>query len=93
MKLYTLYVANRLSGLWEDADQKELFGMVTAIFPGFTVTEAQGFFQGRPTPTLVVSIATDDAEAVRNLGERIRVRFIQQAVGMTVDGTYYRLAG
>jgi hypothetical protein len=55
--------------------------------------DAEGFFQGRPTPTLVVSIAADDTLKVRLVAEEVRQVFGQQAVGLALDGNYERITG
>ena len=93
MKLHTLYFCNRDSADWTAADRAEVYGLITTHFPGFTAFQAEGFFEGRCIPTLVVAIGSDDTDLVTKLAEKLRQHLNQQAVGLTIDGSYRRILG
>lgn len=93
MKLHSLYLANGQGLAWSAEAKARLGEIVTAAFAGFTLSSADGYFQGRPTPTMIITIATDETGRVRAVAETLRCAFDQQAVGLALDGNYERITG
>lgn len=86
-----IYLCNRARGPWTEDLQEEVFAVVGAQFPSFTVQEAIGFFEGKSMPTLVIIIASSDLDPVFRVAEQLRTLMDQRGVGVEHGGLYVRL--
>jgi ABC-type enterochelin transport system ATPase subunit len=66
---------------------------LSAQLHAFTVTEAMGYYQGAPEPSLVVAVAPDDATDLVALAKELADTFEQDAVGLELAGRYTRIFG
>ena len=66
---------------------------LSAQLHAFTVTDAEGYYQGAPEPTLVVAVAADDATDLVALAKELADTFEQDAVGLEQAGRYTRIFG
>ena len=64
-------------GVWS-----ALVDEVALRFRSFTITLAEGVFEGRPLATLVISIVTKDTPAVRELDGSVGKQLGQRQVGL-----------
>lgn len=55
---------------------------VTERFPGFTLTDAKGYWKGKPEPTLILTILGDsvDGFAVTSIAQAYNATFRQECV-------------
>jgi hypothetical protein len=83
--VYRLYVgADNKTGIVNEAKALEL---VSAFFVGFTVTRAQGYWDGKPEASLIIEIASEaNAEGtIRALSQGIAHALEQEAVMYTAE--------
>jgi len=68
---------------------------VTPSFPGFTVTTAQGYWKGKPETVRVLTLLAADAhsfrDTVRQIGERYKTEFGQEAVAYAFTSCEFTL--
>lgn len=91
----TLYMGNNIPGAGDGeqyADAQVTFedfarflrDSVTPKFPGFTVANVQGYWQGKPEAARVLTILGDDTDALRHnvrvIAEQYKTDFAQEAV-------------
>lgn len=60
----------------------------SSCFAGFTINDAEGFFEGRPVATLIIRIATADTSAVEDMARSIGRKLGQREVGLEMQGLY-----
>jgi len=64
----------------EDKNRDKVERIVTGCFPGFTIIEAKGYWEGVREDSLVIELVTEDEERVNIVATRIKVVNEQQAV-------------
>lgn len=68
---------------------------VTPTFPGFTVTTAEGYWKGKPEIVRVLTILAADSDSLRNtvrqIAERYKTEFSQEAVAYSFTATEFTL--
>jgi hypothetical protein len=62
-----------------------------SFFPSLTMQDAEGIYEGRRRPILLLRIRTDDTNGVVALASRVCEEFAQRFVGIEVDGRYIRI--
>ena len=77
--VYRIYTENR--------NKADIVAMVSQDFPGFTLYECEGYWQGQPEQSLVFEIITLERvisrDVIDNLAQRIKDHNHQQAVLVT----------
>jgi hypothetical protein len=89
-QLYTLSLGLDIAGTpFTPEERREAVRMVADTFDAFTVLEARGYWRGQPEDVLRFEIIGSSGMAfqVRKLARELAVRFGQQAVLMTQNGT------
>lgn len=82
--LYNLYIgANNETGIVE---KDKAISIISKSFEGLTVTSSQGYWQGKPENSIVVSIETEDSESVLSVAKQLTIELQQQAVGVAKIG-------
>jgi hypothetical protein len=71
----------------EDVNREGLFALVSELFPGFTVKEATGFWEGVRERALVIEIICDEglADNIADLADDICTLNNQEAVLVTSE--------
>jgi hypothetical protein len=92
LPVHSLYVGSRDGEPFLDADKQAVIEAVAAYFDSFTVSDADGYFQGRSVATQVIKIATADRASVEALGLDLGRLLDQQAIGLETAGYYYSIA-
>ncbi|MDG1301998.1 MAG: hypothetical protein P8R37_10470 [Opitutae bacterium] len=59
----------------------------------FTVTDALGYYQGEPEPTLIAEVPITGGTELVSLAQHLADTFNQDAVGVEKDGIYTRVFG
>ena len=89
--VHSLFVGSRDGRAFPDADRQAVIEATTASFDGFTVMDADGYFQGRSVATMVIKLGTDDTEAVIKLVRRLGALLAQRSVGHETGGRFYSI--
>ncbi len=89
--LHRLYVASHKGAPFTRAERSAVIDAVAACFDGFTLSDALGYFQGRPIATLVIDIASPDADGIRELASTLRRLLGQKEVGLAVGGQFHTI--
>ena len=90
--VHSLYVGSPDGGPFKVADRTALVDDVISRFSGFTISDAQGFFGGRPVATVIVRIATGDTPGVQDLARSIGRKLGQREVGLELKGIYQTIS-
>lgn len=92
LRHFTLFIGSREDrGHLDPLDYAGVCSRVGALFPGFTIQRAEGRFGQRFEDTLVIHIATRDAEKVVETAHSIRGFLNQVGVGISHNGVYQRV--
>ena len=90
--VHTLYIGSPDGNSFGSADRTAVVEMLSSCFAGFTINEAEGFFEGRPVATLIVSIATGDSPAVEEVARSIGRKLGQRKIGLELKGLYQSIS-
>ncbi len=88
VSLHGLYIGSRDGHAFSPTDRDAVMDDTATTFPGFTVHEADGFYEGRSVATLVLQIATADTASVVRLAETVGRKLDQREVGLELNGLY-----
>jgi len=89
--LHRLYVASRKGAPFTRAERSAVIDAVAACSDGFTLSDALGYFQGRPIATLVIDIASPNTAGIRELASTLRRLLGQKEVGLAVGGEFHTI--
>ncbi|MDE0946854.1 MAG: hypothetical protein OSA39_08425, partial [Sphingobium sp.] len=85
------FVGSRDGKAFPDGDRQAVIEATAAAFDGFTVMDADGYFQGRSVATMVIKLGTDDTEAVISLARRLGTLLAQQSIGHETGGRFHSI--
>jgi hypothetical protein len=91
LPVHSLYVGSRDGRAFPNADRQSVIDAIAAAFDGFTLMDADGYFQGRSVATMVIKLGTNDTRAVITLARRLRSLLAQQSVGHETGGRFYSI--
>jgi hypothetical protein len=91
LPVHSLFAGSRDGRAFPDADRQAVIDATAAAFDGFTVTDADGYYQGRSVATMVIKLGTDDTEAVISLARRLGALLVQQPVGHETGGRFHSI--
>jgi hypothetical protein len=91
LPVHSLFVGSRDGKAFPDADRQAVINATTAAFDGFTVMDADGYYQGRSVATMVIKLGTDDTEAVMSLARRLGTLLAQQSIGHETGGRFHSI--
>jgi hypothetical protein len=86
--VHTLYVGSPDGAPFRAAERGVVVETASSCFAGFTINDAEGFFEGRPVATLIIRIATGDTPVVEEMARSIGRKLGQRKVGLEVKGLY-----
>ena len=89
--VHSLFVGSRDGRAFPDTDRQTVIEATAAAFDGFTVMDADGYFQGRSVATMVIKQGTDDTEAVISLARRLGTLLAQQSIGHETGGRFHSI--
>ena len=90
-RLHQLYICNKDDAQWDEPALVKLTKIINERFESYTILKGDGYFRLQPAPTLIVHIASDDTNAVIAIGNKLRLAFDQEGVGLVYDGLYRRI--
>ena len=91
LTVHSLFVGSRDGRAFSDADRQAVIEATAAAFDGFTIMDADGYFQGRSVATIVIKLGTDDTEAAISLAPRLGALLAQQSVGHETGGRFHSI--
>ena len=91
LPVHSLFVGSRDGREFPDADRRFVIEATAEAFDGFTVMDADGYFQGRSVATMVIKLGTDDTEAVISLARRLGTLLAQQSIGHETGGRFHSI--
>jgi hypothetical protein len=86
--VHLLCLANTEAGAIGEAERQRLADLLAPCFPSVTLQDAQGLFEGRLRPILLIRLRSDSTEAVVALAQQPCVTFQQRFVGLETEGRY-----
>jgi hypothetical protein len=92
LPVHSLFVGSRDGKTFPEADRQAVIEATSAAFDGFTVMDADGYFQGRSVATIIIKLGTDDIEAVISLARRLGTLLAQKSVGHETGGRFHSIA-
>jgi len=82
--LYNLYIgANNTTG---KVEKEKAIKLISKTFEGLTLTNASGYWQGKPEKSIVISIETEKKELVLKVAKELTIELKQDAVGVAKIG-------
>ena len=86
---YTLFIGNTDDRPFSAQQRADIFQLVLRHFPSFTALDAQGFYKGKPLPTLQVQVATKDRYSLLALCQELGLYLQQKFIGLS-DGQIFQ---
>ena len=86
--MHTIYLGSRDGCLFLQTDCCKIKDIILNEFSRFTMFEADGFFAGKDVKTMVIKIASDDVDKVRDIVTKLGHGMGQKGVGWEVGGQY-----
>ena len=86
--IFNLSLGSKGGADWRPPDRHKVFVETSKFFENFTISEADGCYQGQLVPTLVIRIGTDDRESVMRLVNLLGQFTKQKEIGVEVFGRY-----
>jgi hypothetical protein len=85
---YTLLIGNTEDKPFDPQKRAEIFRLVFARFPSFTALDAQGYYKGKPLPTIQIQIATKDHYSLSVLCQELGLSLDQKSIGLVQNGIF-----
>ena len=86
--MHTIYLGSRDGNHFLPADYSKIKGIILKEFGHFTMLEADGVFAGKDVKTMVIKIASDDVDKVRQIVTKLGRGMGQKGVGWEIGGQY-----
>jgi hypothetical protein len=86
-----VYLANTEAAPFGETERERLAAILMQRFPSVTLQDAEGLYEGRRRPIIVMRIRTASAEAVIALAQHLCVAFGQRFVGVEIADRYQRV--
>ena len=89
---FSIYLGSRSPAARLDTGERHgVIIRVGALFPSFTLLNAEGYFRSSAEDTLVIQVATDKPERVLQVAHELRCFLCQEGVGVLCRGIYQRV--
>lgn len=88
---YILFIGNTDDRPFEPQQRAEILRLVCARFPSFTALDAQGYYKGKPLPTVLIQIATKDRYSLSALCQELGLWLGQKSIGLVQGGTFQNI--
>ena len=89
MPVHGLFIGSRNGDAWSPEERDAVFTETSRLFKSFTIMDAMGCFMGRPVPTLMVRVGSNDVQRVRELAHVLGRLTKQKEVGLETMGRYH----
>ena len=86
--MHTIYLGSCDGKHFPPTDCSKIKDIILKEFGRFTMFEADGFFAGKDVKTMVIKIASDDVDKVRDIVTKLGQGMGQKGVGWELGGQY-----
>ena len=86
--VHGLFIGSRNGDAWSPEDRDAVFTQTSRLFNSFTIMDAMGCYMGRPVPTLMVRVGSNDVQKVRELAHVLGQLTKQKEVGLETMGRF-----
>ena len=80
--VHGLFIGSRNGGPWSTEDRDAVFTETSRLFNSFTIMDAMACYRGRPVPTLMIRVGSNDVQRVRELAHVLGRLTKQKEVGL-----------
>lgn len=91
VKHFVLFVGSRPGETHDPQSTDRLRSIVRKRFAGFTLSKAEGWFEGVAEGTVCIHLGTSAHREVLHTAEELRVAFDQIGIGISCNGIYQRV--
>ena len=91
MSVHGLFIGSRNGDAWSPEDRDAVFTETSRLFKSFTIMDAMGCYMGRPVPTLMIRVGSDDVHRVRELAHVLGRLTKQKEVGLETMGRFHSI--
>ena len=89
--VHCLFIGSRNGDAWSTEERDEVFTETSRLFKSFTIMDAMGCYMGRPVPTLMIRVGSNDVQRVRELAHVLGQLTKQKEVGLETMGRFHSI--
>ena len=91
MPVHGLFIGSRNGDAWSAEERDAVFTETSRLFKSFTIMDALGCYMGRPVPTLMVRVGSNDVHRIRELAHVLGRLTKQKEVGLETMGRFHSI--
>ena len=88
MPVHGLFIGSRNGDALSPEERDEVFTETSRLFKSFTIMDAMGCYIGRPVPTLMIRVGSNDVRRIRYLAHVLGRLTKQKEVGLETMGRF-----
>ena len=88
MPVHGLFIGSRNGDAWSPEKRDAVFTETSRLFKSFTIMDAMGCYMGRPVPTLMIRVGSNDVHRIRELAHVLGRLTKQKEVGLETMGRF-----
>ena len=89
--VHSLFIGSRNGDAWSPEERDAVFTETSRLFKSFTIMDAMGCYMGRPVPTLMIRVGSNDVQRVRELAHVLGRLTKQKEVGLETMGRFHSI--
>ncbi len=89
LAVHGLFIGSRNGAAWSSEERDAVFTETSRLFHSFTIMDVMGCYMGRPVPTLMVRVGSNDVQRVRKLAHVLGRLTEQKEVGLETMGRFH----
>ena len=89
MPVHGLFIGSRNGHPWSSEEREAVFTEKSRLFKSFTIMDAMGCYMGRPVPTLMIRVGSNDVHRIRELAHVLGRLTEQKEVGLETMGRFH----
>ena len=89
LAVHGLFIGSRNGAAWSSEERDAVFTETSRLFNSFTIMDVMGCYMGRPVPTLMVRVGSNDVQRVRKLAHVLGRLTEQKEVGLETMGQFH----
>ncbi|WP_114416288.1 hypothetical protein [Marinospirillum perlucidum] len=86
--MHTLYLGSPQGKAFTQDERQSIITITSRYFDGFTLLDAEGYYQGRPVTTLLVKVATAESKDVEALALALGKAMRQKEVAIEQGSSF-----
>ena len=88
MPVHGLFIGSRNGDAWSPEKRDAVFTETSRLLKSFTIMDAMGCYMGRPVPTLMIRVGSNDVHRIRELAHVLGRLTKQKEVGLETMGRF-----